>query len=365
MNTLQEKLRNNLKAALSKKASEESDAAIIAKAEEDPKPTAVATPADGETGAAADLITDSVGAAGRTQPGTASEVTDVDVEGAKDGGINAAVVDTNKDGDAAKELDVKEGEVTKEEGIEMLNKAASQIRKMGAAISALPTDQFVGAFNKTASAKDDAQTLLYKAACSGDTSAQHLVDMLASYELGLAKKASDMEEAVKATGATSPEQVAALEDALNAEALQDPSALLEDASAADAEEAAIEGGMDEAAQQALIEAAAEIESAAQEATVEVASELMDADPQLSEEDALTMAQSAVVDALQTMDQQQLIGAMDEEGNYLVGDEDAAKAVDELKKSASANPLRDSLVADLNTHFGLTPDAFAKRLGVSR
>ena len=366
MSMLQEKLLKQLK-DLQKKASE-SDAAIIAKAEQDPKPEeSVSNPAEGQTGAASDIITDSVGAEGLTQPGTASEVDKVDIEGAPAAGIDAAAVPPTEDGEAAEALDVKDGEVTKEEGIEMINKAASQIRRMRDAIQALPTEKIVGAFNKTASEKDNAQTLLYKAACAGDTTAQHLVDMLASYEVGLAKKASDMEEAIAATGATSPEQVAALEDALNAEALNDPAALMEEGEAVeDAGEAiedAGEGAVDQAALEALAQAGAEIESAAQEATVEVASELMDADPELGEEEALKIAQGAVVDALQTMDVQQLLGAADEEGNFLVDDEKAAEAVEDLKKSASANPLRDSLVADLNAHFGLKPDAFAARLGI--
>ena len=356
MNTLQEKLREKLQVALRREASE-SDEKIIANAEQDPKPESVPSPADGETGAAADIITNSVGAAGRTQPGTASAVDKVDAENAGDGGIDAAVVSVNKDGEAAKELGVKEGEISKEEGLDMIKKAASQIKRRGAEIQAMPTEEIVGAFNKKASASDNPQVLLYKAACSGDTAAQHLVDMLASYEVGLNKKAADMEEAIKATGAESPEQVAALEEALNAEALQNPEALMEEG---EVDEAA--AGLDEAAQEALAEAGAQIEEAAQEATVEVASALMDADPNLSEDAALNLAQKSVVDAIQTIDVQQLLGAMDEDGNYLIGDEDAANAVDELKKSASANPLRDSLVADLNAHFGLNPEAFATRLG---
>ena len=113
---------------------------------------------------------------------------------------------------------------------------------------------------------------------------------------------------------------------------------------------------------ALEAVGAEIEAAAQEATMEVAEAIMAEDPSISEEEALTAAQEVVADALMTMDAQQALGAMDENGEYVVGDDEAAQAVDELAKTASANPMRGAVVAQLNAKFGLTPDAFAKRIG---
>ena len=94
----------------------------------------------------------------------------------------------------------------------------------------------------------------------------------------------------------------------------------------------------------------------------MAEAILTEDPSISEEDALAAAQEVVADALMTMDAQQALGAMGEDGEYLVDDENAAAAIDELTKTASANPMRGAVVAQLNARFGLSPDAFSKRLG---
>jgi hypothetical protein len=361
MNTLQEKLQRTLQSALDKKASE-SDEALIAAAEKTPNGTSISSPEAGQTGAASDIITDSVGADGLVQPGTSSEITDVNAEAAPAGGVDGTVIEGNKDGEAAKVLNIKDGEVTKEEGIDMINKAANAVRNIGARLIEGLDEQVIGAFQKQASAPMSAQEMLIKAASEGDVVAQNFVDFLASYELGMAKKANDLEEAVAASGATDPEQVAELEDALNAAAIEDPESLEVEGEVAPE---AIEGEMpveDPEVMAALEEVGAEIEAAAQEATIEVAEAIITEDPSISEEEALTAAQEVVADALMTMDAQQALGAMGEDGEYVVGDEDAAQAVDELAKTASANPMRGAVVAQLNAKFGLTPDAFAKRLG---
>lgn len=362
MNELQEKLQRVLSSALDKKASE-SDAALIADAEKTPKATSISSPEAGQTGAASDIITDSVGAEGQVQPGTASEVTDVDAEAAPAGGVDGTVIEGNKEGEAADVLNIKDGEVTKEEGIEMINKAANAVREIGAKLVAGLNDEVIDAFQKQASAPMSAKEMLIKAASEGDVVAQNFVDFLASYELGMAKKANDLEEAAAASGATSPEQVAELEDALNAAALENPASLETEAPADEAAAAATPGEVsDEDVNAVLKEVGAEIEAAAQEATVEVAEAILNEDPSISEEEALQAAQEVVADALMTIDAQQAIGAMDEEGNYAIDDETAAQAVSELAKTASANPMRGAVVAQLNAKFGLTPDAFAKRLG---
>lgn len=348
MSDLTEKLRQ----ILSKEATAAADSEMINSAEKDPKPTAsVANPADAQTGAAADVIATSNGVEGRIQPGTESTATEVDSANAPAGGIDAALVEPNKEGEAEKVLGVKKDEVTKEEGIDVINKAANAIREIGARLANLPDAELAACFEKKASAQDTPQELLIKAASAGDSSAQFLVDMLASYELGLAKKANDLKE-ISEAGAT-PEQVAAAETALNEAAMENPDLLLEEEAAAD---------IDPEAADVLQQVGAEIESAAQEATADVAEAILEQDPSIPQEEAYAAAQEAVVDALMTIDAQQAIGAADEEGNYAVDDAAAAAAVDELAKSASAHPMRDAICGELNKRFGLSPKAFATRLG---
>ena len=55
------------------------------------------------------------------------------------GGVNAAIVEPNKEGEAAAILDVKKEEVTKED-LEAMNKAANAIRRIGARIANLPVE---------------------------------------------------------------------------------------------------------------------------------------------------------------------------------------------------------------------------------
>lgn len=340
------KLQEQLRAILNKEASAASSS-LIESAEKTPAPVAsVSNPADAQSGEISDVATHAVGADGRVQPGTSSEVTDVNADAAPAGGIDTTVIEGNKEGEAASMLDIKDGEVTKEESIDVINKAANAIKAIGARLMAIPDEEFAGAFRKEASAPMSAHEMLIKAANDGDKSAQFLVDMLASYEYGIAKKASDL-EAAAAEGA-SPEQVAEIEDALNAQAMEDPAMLTE--------------AGDEEIDPALLEIGAEIEAAAQEATLEVAEAVKAEDPSISDEEALAAAQEAVVDAIMTIDQQQMLGAADEQGNYLVDDAAAAEAVSEMTKTASAHPMRDAICAQLNNKFGLSPKAFATRLG---
>lgn len=342
-------LKEQLRQILAKEASA-ADSSLLDSAEQTPAPVAtVSNPADAQTGEIDDITTNSVGADNRVQPGTSSEVTDVNADSAGPGGVDATVIEGNKDGEAANVLDIKKGEITKEESIDVINKAANAIRAIGSRLMSISDEELAGGFRKQASAPASAHEMLIKAASEGDTTAQFMVDLMTSYELGLAKKANDLEQ-LTAAGAT-PEQVAEAEDALNAQAMEDPSILMED-----------EEMSGEDIDPALAEVGAEIEAAAQEATMEVAEAILAEDPSISEDEALEAAQEAVVDAIMTIDAQQAMGATDENGNYMVDDEAAAGAVDELAKTASAHPMRDAIVGQLNQRFGLSPEAFAKRLG---
>ena len=335
-------LKEQLRQILAKEASA-ADSSMLDSAEKTPAPSAAAKdPANLQSGEANDLTTDAVGADGRIQPGTSSEVTDVKADAAAPGGVDATVIEGNKDGEAGDVLNIKNGEITKEEGIEVINKAANAIKAIGARLMGISDEELADGFRKEASAPLTPQDMLLKAASEGDATAQFMVDLMASYELGLAKKANDLEQL--AAGGASPEQVAELEDALNAQAMENPEVLME------------EGQIDPA----LAEVGAEIEAAAQEATLEVAEAIQAEDPSISDEEALTAAQEAVVDAIMAVDAQQALGAQGEDGEYLVSD--AAAAVDELTKTASAHPMRNAIVDQLNKSFGLTPEAFTKRFG---
>ena len=75
------------------------------------------------------------------------------------------------------------------------------------------------------------------------------------------------------------------------------------------------------------------------------------------------AADQVADALETVEAQQAIGAVDETGAPVVSDEDAGAAVEAMEKSASDYPLRGVLATAINTRLGLSPEAFAARLNI--
>lgn len=352
MSNLQERLQQILQAkgGVNKQASA-ADSNLIDNAEKNPAPAASVTdPADAQTGAAAECITDSVGADGMTQPGTASEVGDGAIPSSPAGGVDVSNIEGNAEGEAAQVLGIENDKVTKEESIEVINKAANAVKAIGARIYGISTAQLENELNKRASAEDSAQELLFKAASAGDVTAQRMIDWMASYELGMAKKANDLAQLEEAQ--LSPEDVAAAEDELNAQAIEDPEALMSEEDAMD---------MDPETAEAIAAVGAEIEAAAQEATAEVAEAILAEDPSISEDEAVTAAQEVVADALMTLDAQQALGATSPEGEYLVDDATAAEAMDAMNKSASANPMRAAVVDQLNKRFGLTPDAFIARI----
>ena len=350
MSNLQERLQQILQAkgGINKQASA-ADSNLIENAEKDPAPVASVTdPSDAQTGAAADIITNDNGADGMVQPGTASEVGEDAIPSAQAGGIDVTVIEGNKEGEAASVLGIEKDKVTKEESIEVINKAANAVRAIGARIYGISTEQLECELNKKASAPQTAQELLLKAASEGDVTAQRMVDWLTSYELGVAKKANDLAELESAE--LSPEDVAAAEDELNAQAAADPSLLLDE-----------EAAMDPEAMEAIAAVGAEIEAAAQEAVAEVSEAIMQEDPSIPEDVAIAAAQEVVADALMTVDAQQALGAQGPDGEYLVDDAAAGEALDAMAKTASANPMRAAVVDQLNKRFGLTPDAFIARV----
>ena len=336
-------MRDNLYAALRKSASA-ANSPLLADAEKNPSATKLDSPAEGIGDNVNGVATDSVGLEG--QPGTDSEITgNAAVSG--EGGVDVTQISGNADGEAAEVLGVVSKEVT-EENVENMNKAANALKIIGQQIADAQMAEFENAMSKEASAMDF-EDMLAKQASAGDERAQFVADLLASYQYGMMKKASDLEE----MGATTPEDAAIADAALNEAAAENPEALMADLAGEDIDPELLAAAQEEAAA---------VETEVQEAILDVAEQILDTDPSVSEEEAIAAAQDAVVDALQLVDAQQAIGAVGENGEYAVSDEDAAKAIDNMTKTASAYPLRDVLVGRFNATFGLSPEAFATRLG---
>jgi hypothetical protein len=100
-----------------------------------------------------------------------------------------------------------------------------------------------------------------------------------------------------------------------------------------------------------------------ELILELAQEIQAQDPSISDEDAAEGAADALIDAIETSQVQQAVGATDENGEPVVDDETAAELVDELDKTASANPMRALLTPAMNGLLGLSPEGFAARRGL--
>lgn len=388
MQDLQERIRRSL--ALSQSSvmrKSASDDASVGSVEKDPAGQKISSPEEGRTGAADDLITDSNGAPGVDTPGTHSEVTEP-VGSVGDGGISGSIVEGNRDGEAEAILDPKKTEVTKDD-VELITKAASAvIQQANHLVSMIEEGDIV--INKFASEQDDIRTLLWKRASAGDVDAQVLCDMIASFEYGMAKKASDLEELASYTNAQSPEEVAELEDALNAAAVEDPEGALDDTDVGGYEDYAGEEedyedepasedelAEDELAEDELVEdelsedelaaleeeLSADTENIAQEAVIDLAELILEENPEMAEEEALLIAQDQVADAAQAIEAEQLLGDVDENGEYAIDDEAAGEVLDSMAKTASAYPLRGILADHLNAQFGLSPEQFNARFGL--
>lgn len=285
------------------------------------------------------IIDADVTAEGQMQPGAASNVMETSPTEATETSIGNTT--TNSDSSAAGELNASKGEVTKAD-LDAIDKKASALENYAKDIIEEMTRNAMNVFGKQASAAtsdlEQAQDCLQKLADAGDPAAQHMLDFQASYMLGMQKKANDLAAAVGENA--SPEEIMAAEEALNAGALEDPESVL-----------AEEGDVDAAA----------LEEAAIEAVLDVAEIIQEENPEMSDEEALLQAQDQVADAIATTDAQQLIGAMDENGEYVVDDAAAEDAVGEMVKSASAYPFRDALCERFNACRGLDPRAFAERV----
>ena len=131
------------------------------------------------------------------------------------------------------------------------------------------------------------------------------------------------------------------------------------------EEAAAGGGAAPADEEALAVQAvqdlgAQIEAEAGDLTVEVAAQIQEADPTVTDEEALDAATEAVTDAITAAVSAQAGGMATSDGTPLVSDEKVGEVVDAMEKTASANPARGMLVNAINNYFGLDTSAFEQR-----
>ena len=188
-----------------------------------------------------------------------------------------------------------------------------------------------------------------------------------------------VDEAAGVEKEASAEEELPVEDEVSAdigdEAAQMVVELAQEVKAADpsiSDEEALDGAADavteaiEEAQSGEVEAGGEEDAVgelASQMVMELAEDIKAQDPSISDEEALDGAADAVADALETANAQQAVGAVDASGAPVVDDEAAAAIVDELGKTASAYPLRGALTTTVNMNLGLSPEAFAARLGV--
>lgn len=131
------------------------------------------------------------------------------------------------------------------------------------------------------------------------------------------------------------------------------------------EDAAAGGGAAPADEEALAVQAvqdlgAQIEAEAGDLTVEVAAQIQEADPTVTDEEALDAATEAVTDAITAAVSAQAGGMATSDGTPLVSDEKVGEVVDAMEKTASANPARGMLVNAINNYFGLDTSAFEQR-----
>ena len=323
----------------------------------------VKNPADGEIGVVADIHTNVHENEEHELPGAASDIIENKPDDGSQQGADVTVVPTNED-------------INAEEVLNAVNKTASAIRNIAAKIGALSVEEIDAAFSKQASAEDMTamvEEYIAKQADAGDPACQALIDYTTSFHLGMMKRANDQAE-LEAAG-VDPE-VADAE--LQAAAEENPAGILMDAEGVadegidpellagmteeEAAEGAAEGAAEADAEAIAQEMSAEIEAEAVELTEAIAADILEQDPSISEEEALEAAAAQVADAIDTAIAQQAVGAIDENGEYTMADEDAAGVVSDLEKTASAFPMRGVLTKHFNDRFGLNPEMFAKRLG---
>ena len=130
-----------------------------------------------------------------------------------------------------------------------------------------------------------------------------------------------------------------------------------------AEELSVAGGMEQtaSAEEVPAEAAGEVEEVINELIIATAEDIKASAPEMPDEEAIELASDAVMDAVATASEQEAIGATTEDGEYAVPDEVAAASIEDMIKTASANPLREALTPVVATIFNIDQTAFINRI----
>ena len=136
--------------------------------------------------------------------------------------------------------------------------------------------------------------------------------------------------------------------------------MIEEAAAGEAAGEVTPADEEALAVQAVQDLGAQIEAEAGDLTVEVAAQIQEADPTVTDEEALDAATEAVTDAITAAVSAQAGGMATSDGTPLVSDKKVGEVVDAMEKTASANPARGMLVNAINNYFGLDTSAFEQR-----
>lgn len=289
---------------------------------------------------------------------------------------------------------------------ETVVKTANAMMPMLEAFSQMSEYELNGLFQKQASANDlsDSQMfdMIEKMAHAGSPLAQSFINYCSGFQDVMCKIANDAaaleaqgvspEEAeamaIQAAAGGMPEEVPAdveteagaeLEAALaeiTAEAAKEIMEVVPEASPEEAQAMAEElvvnklteemgelEGMEQTAsgEEVPAETASEAEEVIGELVMATAEDIKATNPEVSDEEALEAATEVIADAVATAQEQEAIGATDENGEYLVPDEVASEAIADMAKTAAANPLRDALTPVVATLFGVDQNAFINRL----
>lgn len=292
----------------------------------------------------------------------------------------------------------------------VVQKQAAALLVTAERIAGMNEQQTGALMQKFASAETNQQDMLSlledfisKRANAGDPACQSLIDYTLSYYAGMDAKRGDIEGLQKSASANGQQATAEqLCQWLDEQVLADPSCLFkraddgedddddDDATVGEigagvapadgsapvteqvADDAAIAAGdADAAAAAADADAAvAADDAAAQSAGIEeqmmaLVDELVglikQQAPGISDEEAAQVAIAALQDAGDVADTQQVLGATDDTGAYVVPDDQAAAVIDKMASTAADFPYRGPATAMMHRTFNLDPSAFAQRV----
>lgn len=174
-------------------------------------------------------------------------------------------------------------------------------------------------------------------------------------------KAEAAQEIMEVVPEISPEEAQSVASELVDNKLAEELGALEGAEGMEQIASAEEAPVEEAPVEVPNEAVAEAEEVINELITATAEDIKASAPEVSDEEAVQLAEEAVMDAVATAQEQEAIGATGENGEYLVPDEVASESIQDMMKSASANPLRDALTPVVATLFGVDQAAFINRI----